>query len=378
MNKTDKLKVMIVMGTRPEIIKLSAVIKKCDKYFNLQIVHTGQNYDYELNKIFFEDLQLREPDFYLNVVGDNLGQTMGNVISKSYELFAEQKPDAVIVLGDTNSCLCVIAAKRLKIPIFHLEAGNRCKDENLPEEVIRRIVDATSDINLCYSENARKYILDTGVKPEYTYVTGSPMVEVLDDCIDKINYSDVLTKLNLQPKRYILLSAHREENIDIESNFMALMNAVNAMAETYDMPVLYSCHPRSRKMIEKRGFKFDKRVIQHQPLGFFDYNKLQQNAFCVVSDSGTIPEEASYFKFPAVSVRTSTERPEAMEKGVFVIGSITKEHVLQAVDLAVSMHENGDDGLTVPAYADTNVSTKVVKIIQSYVGVINKMIWRKS
>ena len=378
MNKTEKLKVMIVMGTRPEIIKLSAVIKKCDKYFNLQIVHTGQNYDYELNKVFFEDLQLREPDFYLNVVGDNLGQTMGNVIAKSYELFAEQKPDAVVVLGDTNSCLCVIAAKRLKIPIFHLEAGNRCKDENLPEEVIRRIVDVTSDINLCYSENARKYILDTGVKPEYTYVTGSPMAEVLDDCIDKINASKVLEELNLQPKKYILLSAHREENIDIEENFMALMNAVNAMAETYDMPVLYSCHPRSRKMIEKRGFKFDKRVIQHQPLGFFDYNYLQQNAFCVVSDSGTIPEEASYFKFPAVSVRTSTERPEAMEKGIFVVGSITKEHVLQAVDLAVSMHENGDDGLTVPAYADTNVSTKVVKIIQSYVGIVNKMIWRKS
>lgn len=378
MNKTDKLKVMIVMGTRPEIIKLSAVIKKCDKYFNSQIVHTGQNYDYELNKVFFEDLQLREPDFYLNVVGDNLGQTMGNVISKSYELFAEQKPDAVVVLGDTNSCLCVISAKRLKIPIFHLEAGNRCKDENLPEEVIRRIVDVTSDINLCYSENARKYILDTGVKPEYTYVTGSPMAEVLDDCIDKINASNVLQKLNLQPKKYILLSAHREENIDIEENFMALMNAVNAMAQTYDMPVLYSCHPRSRKMIERRGFKFDKRVIQHQPLGFFDYNHLQQNAFCVVSDSGTIPEEASYFKFPAVSVRTSTERPEAMEKGVFVVGSITKEHVLQAVDLAVSMHENGDDGLTVPAYADTNVSAKVVKIIQSYVGIVNKMIWRKS
>lgn len=378
MNKTDKIKVMIVMGTRPEIIKLSAVIKKCDKYFNLQIVHTGQNYDYELNKIFFEDFQLREPDFYLNVVGDNLGQTMGNVISKSYELFVEQKPDAVVVLGDTNSCLCVIAAKRLKIPIFHLEAGNRCKDENLPEEVIRRIVDVTSDINLCYSENARKYILDTGVKPEYTYVTGSPMAEVLDDCIDKINASNVLEKLNLQPKKYILFSAHREENIDIEENFIALMNAVNAMAETYDIPVLYSCHPRSRKMIEKRGFKFDKRVIQHQPLGFFDYNHLQQNAFCVVSDSGTIPEEASYFKFPAVSVRTSTERPEAMEKGVFVVGSITKEHVLQAVDLAVSMHKNGDDGLTVPAYADTNVSTKVVKIIQSYVGIVNKMIWRKS
>lgn len=369
---------MIVMGTRPEIIKLSAVIKKCDKYFNLQIVHTGQNYDYELNKVFFEDFQIREPDFYLNVVGDNLGQTMGNVISKSYELFVEQKPDAVVVLGDTNSCLCVIAAKRLKIPIFHLEAGNRCKDENLPEEVIRRIVDVTSDINLCYSENARKYILDTGVKPEYTYVTGSPMAEVLDDCIDKINASNVLEKLNLKPKKYILFSAHREENIDIEENFIALMNAVNAMAETYDIPVLYSCHPRSRKMIEKRGFKFDKRVIQHQPLGFFDYNHLQQNAFCVVSDSGTIPEEASYFKFPAVSVRTSTERPEAMEKGVFVVGSITKEHVLQAVDLAVSMHKNGDDGLTVPAYADTNISTKVVKIIQSYVGIVNKMIWRKS
>ncbi len=376
-SSTNKLKLMIVMGTRPEIIKLSAVIKKCDKYFDLKIVHTGQNYDYELNKVFFEDLQLREPDYYLNVVGDNLGQTMGNVISKSYELFAAEKPDAILVLGDTNSCLCVIAAKRLKIPIFHMEAGNRCKDENLPEEVIRRIVDVTSDINLCYSENARKYILDTGVKPEYTYVTGSPMAEVLDDCIDKINASDVLTKLNLQPKKYILLSAHREENIDIESNFMALMNAVNAMAEAYDMPVLYSCHPRSRKMIEKRGFKFDKRVIQHQPLGFFDYNKLQQNAFCVVSDSGTIPEEASYFKFPAVSVRTSTERPEAMEKGVFTVGSITKEQVLQAVDLAVSMHENGDDGLTVPAYADANVSTKVVKIIQSYVGIVNKMIWRK-
>lgn len=374
----NKLKVMIVMGTRPEIIKLSSVIKKCDQYFDLKIVHTGQNYDYELNKVFFEDLQLREPDFYLNVVGENLGQTMGNVISKSYELFAAEKPDAVLVLGDTNSCLCVIAAKRLKIPIFHMEAGNRCKDENLPEEVIRRIVDVTSDVNLCYSENARKYILDTGVKPEYTYVTGSPMAEVLDECIDKINSSKVLENLNLQPKKYILLSAHREENIDIESNFMALMNAVNAMAETYDMPILYSCHPRSRKMIEKRGFKFDSRVIQNKPLGFFDYNKLQQNAFCVVSDSGTIPEEASYFKFPAVSVRTSTERPEAMEKGVFTVGSITKEQVLQAVDLAVSMHENGDDGLTVPSYADTNVSTKVVKIIQSYVGIVNKMIWRKS
>lgn len=376
-NSVNKLKLMIVIGTRPEIIKLSSVIKKCDKYFDLKIVHTGQNYDYELNKVFFEDLQLRQPDFYLNVVGDNLGQTMGNVISKSYELFSIEKPDAVLVLGDTNSCLCVIAAKRLKIPIFHMEAGNRCKDENLPEEVIRRIVDVTSDVNLCYSENARKYILDTGVKPEYTYVTGSPMTEVLNECIDKINESGVLQKLNLEPKKYILLSAHREENIDIETNFMALMNAVNAMAETYDMPILYSCHPRSRKMIEKRNFVFDNRVIQHQPLGFFDYNKLQQNAFCVVSDSGTIPEEASYFKFPAVSVRTSTERPEAMEKGVFVVGSITKEQVLQAVDLAVSMNENEDKGLTVPAYADENVSTKVVKIIQSYVGIINKMVWRK-
>ena len=378
MERTEKLKVMIVVGTRPEIIKLSAIIKKCDRYFNLQIAHTGQNYDYELNKVFFEELSIREPDFYLNVVGENLGQTMGNVIAKSYELFTEQKPDALVVLGDTNSCLCVIAAKRLKIPVFHLEAGNRCKDENLPEEVIRRIVDVTSDVNLCYSENARKYILDTGVRPEYTHVIGSPMAEVLDSCLDKINASRILEELGLRPREYILLSAHREENIDIEENFMALMDAVNAMAETYDMPVLYSCHPRSRKMIERRGFKFDGRVIQHQPLGFFDYNHLQRNAFCVVSDSGTIPEEAAYFRFPAVSVRTSTERPEAMEKGVFIVGSITKEQVLQAVDLAVSMHGNGDDGLAVPAYADTNVSTKVVKIIQSYVGIVNRMVWRKS
>lgn len=372
-----KLKLMIVMGTRPEIIKLSSIIKKCDKYFELKIVHTGQNYDYELNKIFFEDLQVREPDFYLNVVGENLGQTMGNVISKSYELFSIEKPDAVVVLGDTNSCLCVIAAKRLKIPIFHMEAGNRCRDENLPEEVIRRIVDVTSDVNLCYSENARQYILDTGVKPEYTFVVGSPMAEVLNECIDKINTSNILERLDLQPNKYILLSAHREENIDIESNFMALMNAVNDMAEAYNMPILYSCHPRSRKMIDKRGFKFDARVVQHQPLGFFDYNKLQQNAYCVVSDSGTLPEEANYFKFPAVSVRTSTERPEAIEKGVFVIGSITTEQVLQAVDLAVSMYRNGDTGADVPAYTDVNVSTKVVKIIQSYVGIVNKMVWRK-
>lgn len=373
-----KLKLMIVMGTRPEIIKLSSIIKKCDKYFELKIVHTGQNYDYELNKIFFEDLQVREPDFYLNVVGENLGQTMGNVISKSYELFSIEKPDAVVVLGDTNSCLCVIAAKRLKIPVFHMEAGNRCRDENLPEEVIRRIVDVTSDVNLCYSENARQYILDTGVKPEYTFVIGSPMAEVLNECIDKINTSNILERLDLQTNKYILLSAHREENIDIESNFMALMNAVNDMAEAYNMPILYSCHPRSKKMIETRNFKFDKRIVKHQPLGFFDYNKLQQNAYCVVSDSGTLPEEASYFKFPAVSVRTSTERPEAMEKGVFIIGSITTEQVLQAVDLAVSMYKNNDVGLTVPAYTDENVSTKVVKIIQSYVGIVNKMVWRKN
>lgn len=373
-----KLKLMIVMGTRPEIIKLSSIIKKCDRYFELKIVHTGQNYDYELNKIFFEDLQVREPDFYLNVVGENLGQTMGNVISKSYELFSIEKPDAVVVLGDTNSCLCVIAAKRLKIPIFHMEAGNRCRDENLPEEVIRRIVDVTSDVNLCYSENARQYILDTGVKPEYTFVVGSPMAEVLNECIDKINTSNILERLDLQPNKYILLSAHREENIDIESNFMALMNAVNDMAEAYNMPILYSCHPRSKKMIETRNFKFDKRIVKHQPLGFFDYNKLQQNAYCVVSDSGTLPEEASYFKFPAVSVRTSTERPEAMEKGVFIIGSITTEQVLQAVDLAVNMYKNNDVGLTVPAYTDENVSTKVVKIIQSYVGIVNKMVWRKN
>lgn len=372
-----KLKLMIVMGTRPEIIKLSEIVKKCDKYFDLKVVHTGQNYDYALNKVFFEELSLRKPDYYLGVVGDNLGQTMGNVIAKSYELFAAEKPDAVMVLGDTNSCLCVISAKRLKIPVFHLEAGNRCKDENLPEEVIRRIVDVTSDVNLCYSENARRYILDSGVRPENTYVVGSPMAEVLNANIDSINKSEVLSRLGLTAGKYILLSAHREENIDIEVNFFSLMNAVNAMATYYDMPVLYSCHPRARKHIEERGFAFDKRVIKHQPLGFFDYNHLQQNAFCVVSDSGTIPEEGAYFKFPAVSIRTSTERPEAMDRGVFVIGSISTEHVLQAVNLAVEMHKNGDDGIEVPAYADINVSTKVVKIIQSYTGIINKMVWRK-
>ena len=302
-----KLKLMTIVGTRPEIIKMSEIIKKADLYFDHILVHTGQNYDYELNKVFFDDLGLREPDYYLGVVGENLGQTMGNIISKSYELMVKVKPDALIVLGDTNSCLCVIAAKRLKIPIFHMEAGNRCKDENLPEEVIRRIVDVTSDVNLCYSEQARKYILDTGVKPEYTYVVGSPMAEVLNKCKKKIAQSRVLEKLNLESGKYILLSSHREENIDIESNFFSLMNAVNAMAKKYNMSILYSCHPRSKKYIETRGFKFDKRVIQHKPLGFLDYNKLQQNAFCVVSDSGTIPEEGAYFKFPAVSVRTSTE-----------------------------------------------------------------------
>ncbi len=373
----DKLKLMTIVGTRPEIIKMSAIIKKCDKYFNHILVHTGQNYDYQLNEVFFKDLGLREPDYYLGVVGNNIGQTMGNVIAKSYELMAEVKPDAVIVLGDTNSCLCVLSAKRLKIPVFHMEAGNRCKDENLPEEVIRRIVDVTSDVNLCYSEHARRYILESGVKSEYTFVVGSPMAEVLTANTDKINDSKILEQLKLRPKKYILLSAHREENIDIEENFFSLMNAVNAMAGKYDMPVLYSCHPRSKKYIELRGFKFDQRVIRHEPLGFHDYNNLQQNAFCVVSDSGTIPEEASFFQFPAVSIRTSTERPEAMDNGAFTIGSITPEQVMQAVDLAVNMHENGDNGLVVPAYSDENVSTKVVKIIQSYTGIVNKMVWRK-
>lgn len=372
-----KLKLMTVVGTRPEIIKMSQIIKKCDQYFEHVLVHTGQNYDYELNKIFFKELGLREPDYYLGVVGKNLGQTMGNVIAKSFDLMEQVKPDALIVLGDTNSCLCVISAKRLKIPVFHMEAGNRCKDENLPEEVIRRIVDVTSDVNLCYSEHARRYILDCGVKPEYTFSVGSPMAEVLEKNISQIHQSAVLDELKLSSGKYILLSAHREENIDNESNFFNLMNAVNAMAEKYNMPILYSCHPRSKKFIETRSFKFDKRVIQHNPLGFFDYNKLQQNAFCVVSDSGTVPEESAFFKFPAVSIRTSTERSEAMDKAVFTIGSITTEQVLQAVDLASSMHGNGDDALEVPAYVDNNVSTKVVKIIQSYTAIINKMVWRK-
>lgn len=372
-----KLKLMTIVGTRPEIIKMSSIIKKCDKYFDHILVHTGQNYDYQLNEVFFKDLGLREPDYYLGVVGENIGHTMGNVLSKSYDLMVKVNPDAIIVLGDTNSCLCVLSAKRLKIPVFHMEAGNRCKDENLPEEVIRRIVDVTSDVNLCYSEQARRYILDSGVKPEYTFVVGSPMQEVLDSVKFEINSSNILEKLFLNKNGYILLSAHREENIDNEKNFLSLMNAVNAMAEKYDMPILYSCHPRSKKFIEKRGFVFDRRVIQSQPLGFFDYNKLQQNAYCVVSDSGTVPEESAYFKFPAVSVRTSSERPEALDKGVFTIGSITTEYVLQAVDLAVEMHNNGDDAVDVPAYIDNNVSTKVVKLIQSYTGIINKMVWRK-
>lgn len=373
-----KLRLMTIIGTRPEIIKMSAIIKKADIYFDQIIVHTGQNYDYTLNEVFFKDLNLREPDYYLGVVGKNLGETMGNIISKAYDLMVETKPDAVIVLGDTNSCLSIISAKRLKIPIFHMEAGNRCKDENLPEEVIRRIVDVTSDVNLCYSEHARRYILQSGVKSEYTYVVGSPMAEVLNGVLPQIEASNILEELGLEKRKYILLSAHREENIDIEDNFLSLMNAVNEMARTYNMPILYSCHPRSEKMIKKRMFKFDERVIKHKPLGFFDYNKLQQNAFCVVSDSGTVPEESAFFHFPAVSVRTSTERPEAMDKGVFIIGSITSEAVCQAVELATSMYANEEDTCEVPAYTDTNVSTKVIKLIQSYVGIINKMIWRKN
>lgn len=373
----DKLKLMTVVGTRPEIIKMSAIIKKCDQYFNHILVHTGQNYDYSLNEVFFKELGLREPDYYLGVVGENLGETMGNVISKSYQLMQEVRPDAVIVLGDTNSCLCVISAKRLKIPIFHMEAGNRCFDENLPEEINRRIVDVTSDVNLCYTEHARRYLNSSGVPKERTYVVGSPMAEVLAGVNDQIDNSKVLEELKLQPNKYILLSAHREENIDNEQNFMQLMEAVNDMAEYYHMPVIYSTHPRSRKFIDARGFQFHPLVRTMKPFGFYDYNRLQKNAFCVVSDSGTIPEEAAYFKFPAVSVRTSTERPEALDKGVFVIGSITKDQVLQAVDLAVSMQENSDVGETVPDYADENVSTKVVKLIQSYTGIVNKMVWRK-
>lgn len=372
-----KLKLMTILGTRPEIIRLSEVIKKCDKYFDHVLVHTGQNWDYTLNQIFFEDLGLQKPDYYLEAVGEDLGETIGNIIAKSYKLLAEVKPDALLILGDTNSALSAISAKRLKIPIFHMEAGNRCFDENLPEETNRRIVDHIADVNLCYSEHARRYLNSEGVAKERTYVTGSPMAEVLAANIEKIRSSNVLKDLDLEKGKYILLSAHREENIDIEENFFALMNAINAMAENYNIPVIYSTHPRSAKFIEQRSFKFHPNVLSLKPFGFSDYNNLQINAFCVVSDSGTIPEEASYFKFPAVSVRTSTERPESMDKGNFIIGSITTEQVLQAVDLAVTMYENGDIGIATPDYEDKNVSTKVIKIIQSYTGIVNKMVWRK-
>lgn len=378
----NKLKLMTIVGTRPEIIRLSAVIKKCDKYFDQILVHTGQNYDYELNQVFFDDLGLRAPDFYLNAVGSDLGETVGNIIAKSYRLMTEQNPDALLILGDTNSCLSAISAKRLHIPIFHMEAGNRCKDECLPEETNRRIVDIISDVNLAYSEHARRYLAECGLPKERTYVTGSPMAEVLHSNFDKIRESDVLGRLGLEKGKYILLSAHREENIDTEANFFNLMNAVNAMAEKYDMPILYSCHPRSKKFIEQRHFVFDKRVIQNKPLGFHDYNHLQMNAFAVVSDSGTLPEESSFFlsvgnPFPAICIRTSTERPEALDKGNFILAGITKEQVLQAVDTAVEMNKNGDYGIPVPDYTEENVSTKVVKIIQSYTGVVNKMVWRK-
>ena len=378
----SKLKLMTIIGTRPEIIRLAAVIKKCDKYFDQILVHTGQNYDYELKQVFFDDLGLRAPDFYLDAVGKDLGETIGNIIAKSYALMVEQKPDALLILGDTNSCLSAIAAKRLHIPIFHMEAGNRCFDECLPEETNRRIVDHIADVNLCYSEHARRYLNSEGTAKERTYVTGSPMAEVLHENLEQIKSSNILEKLGLEKGKYILLSAHREENIDTEQNFLNLMNAVNAMAEKYDMPILYSCHPRSAKFIAQRGFVFDKRVIQNKPLGFHDYNNLQMNAFAVVSDSGTLPEESSFFlsvgnPFPAVCIRTSTERPEALDKGNFILAGITTEQVLQAVDTAVEMNKNEDFGIPVPNYTDENVSTKVVKLIQSYTGVVNKMVWRK-
>ena len=377
-----KIKLMIIVGTRPEIIRLAAVIKKCRKYFDTLLVHTGQNYDYNLNGVFFKDLELEDPELYLNAVGADLGETMGNIIAESYKAMVELKPDAVLVLGDTNSCLSVIGAKRLHIPIFHMEAGNRCKDECLPEETNRRIVDIISDVNLAYSEHARRYLADCGLPKERTYVTGSPMAEVLRMNLDKIKASDVHAKLGLEKGKYILLSAHREENIDTEKNFLSLFTAINKMAEKYDMPILYSCHPRSRKRLEASGFELDRRVIQHEPLGFHDYNCLQMNAFAVVSDSGTLPEESSFFTsignpFPAVCIRTSTERPEALDKGCFILSGIDKTGLLQAVDTAVEMVANGDNGIPVPDYVDENVSDKVVKIIQSYVGVVNKMVWRK-
>ncbi len=378
----SRLKVMTVIGTRPEIIRLSEVIKKCDRYFEHILVHTGQNYDYTLNQIFFEDLGLRQPDYYLDAVGDDLGETIGNIIAKSYKLMAQIKPDAFLVLGDTNSALAAISAKRLKVPIFHMEAGNRCFDENLPEETNRRIVDHIADVNLCYSEHARRYLNAEGTAKERTFVTGSPMAEVLSANLEKIKESRILDTLGLEKGRYILLSAHREENIDQEKNFFALMEAVNRMAETYQMPIIYSTHPRSRKFIEQRGFCFHPLVQSLKPFGFSDYNHLQRNAFCVVSDSGTLPEEAAYFNakgmaFPAVCIRTSTERPEALDKGCFLLGGITSEQVLQAVDMAVQMKEAGEFGVEVPDYADENVSTKVVKLIQSYTGIVDKMVWRK-
>ena len=378
-----KLKLLIIVGTRPEIIRLSAVIKKCRKYFDTVLAHTGQNYDYNLNGVFFRDLELEDPEVYLDAVGADLGETMGNIIAKSYQLMAEIKPDAVLVLGDTNSCLSVIGAKRLHIPIFHMEAGNRCKDECLPEETNRRIVDIISDVNLCYSEHARRYLAENGLPKERTYVTGSPMAEVLSSNLAKIEASDIHSRLGLQKGKYILLSAHREENIDTEANFICLFTAINEMARKYDMPVLYSCHPRSRKRLEATGFALDPRVICQEPMGFHDYNCLQMHAFAVVSDSGTLPEESSFFTslgkpFPAVCIRTSTERPEALDKGCFVLAGIDTEGLLQAVDTAVTMVAEGDNGIPVPDYVEENVSTKVVKIIQSYTGVVNKMVWRKS
>ena len=377
-----KLKLLIIVGTRPEIIRLAAVITRCRQYFDTILAHTGQNYDYSLNGVFFHDLELADPEVYMDAVGDTLGQTMGNIIAKSYDLMVELQPDAVLVLGDTNSCLSVIGAKRLHIPIFHMEAGNRCKDECLPEETNRRIVDIISDVNLCYSEHARRYLADCGLPKERTYVTGSPMAEVLHKNLNKIEQSDIHARLGLTRGKYILLSAHREENIDTEKNFVSLFTAINKMAEKYDMPILYSCHPRSRKRLEQSGFQLDRRVIQHEPLGFHDYNCLQMNAFCVVSDSGTLPEESSFFTsvghpFPAVCIRTSTERPEALDKGDFILAGIDTVSLLQAVDTAVEMNQNGDHGIPVPDYVEENVSTKVVKIIQSYTGVVNKMVWRK-
>ena len=378
-----KIKLAIIVGTRPEIIRLAAVITKCRKYFDTQLWHTGQNYDYNLNGVFFKDLGLADPELYLDAVGDDLGATIGNIIDRSYKAMVATKPDAVLVLGDTNSCLSVIGAKRLHIPIFHMEAGNRCKDECLPEETNRRIVDIISDVNLAYSEHARRYLADCGLPKERTYVTGSPMAEVLTENLEQIQNSDIHARLGLEKGKYILLSAHREENIDTEKNFTSLFTAINKMAEKYDMPILYSCHPRSRKRLENTGFKLDKRVIAHEPLGFHDYNCLQMNAFCVVSDSGTLPEESSFYTsighpIPAVCIRTSTERPEALDKGCFVLSGIDTVGLLQSVDLAVEMVQNGDLGIPVPDYEDTNVSDKVVRIIQSYVGVVNKMVWRKA